>query len=380
MDEVHELLAGRGLQIVEVALARRRSGGAGQFVTTLFLLSALVGLGYWAYNHILLAPTQDPSALWTPRVEPTDIAKASPGYRPTPSVAPSGTPSPVASATPAASPVATATATPEPILPWHQRKWEVTPGKGIENLVVLGDKELRQAITPGSQPARWEGPKGEMFALKLDAKGTVSRIRIEGMRALTKEGLYLGAPVDLVRQAHPEAEKVFDMATGQSHFLIDGLAIYFSGGKVNAFEVETKGIQGWRFVRLTIEPGKAVGPLILGEPVSEEALARLGEPEESKTRDRLVYRWGAGPRSLEAIGVRKGSKVRLELVVVRGLKVATTRGVGMGAPLAKVPRVYPEAQEGLTGKSNQKEWRIPGMFARGATTIEEFRVFPVSGL
>lgn len=378
-DQVREILADRGFKILHIEETTRPSK-LPQMLASMVALLMLAALGYFFYSQVLNAPAKPPRVGATPTSQVTDpnpnpnpdpnpLPSQEPG--PLPTGAPTQGPSPVGTPAPLATPAAGDSG------PWYDRQWLVEPGRGVKNLVRLGDRELRQAIPQGSQPAQWVGPAGQKFSLQLK-DGQADRIFLQGMQASTPQGLTLGTPVGEIRKKHPEAEKIFNPVDGKSHFLINGLAIYYKDGKVDAFEVQPKGLEGWRFVRLVVEPGVGAGPLVLGKPLEQKARSLLGEPQTGESRDRVVYRWGDGKRSIEAIAKVQGKNEKIELITVQNLKSATTKGVGIGVPMSKVKRVYPEATEGVTESFGEEEWRIPGLaFTGKPDRLYQFKIYSV---
>ncbi len=302
---------------------------------------------------------------------------------PTPSEAPEPEPeSPEPSPTPEE--------TPEPVVKgWDKMKFTLKAGVGMEGVVTLGqpidDTTLDWLGEPTHQDSKqtvWGEDKFLVEATTDPVDGTVSHLRFRGVRAALDNGLYLGAPSSKVHSLLPEAQKETGMVAGTVDFLTAGLVVRVWSRAVNEFQIEPLNERGWRFELLKVEPGFGVGPLRLGQTVTQEALDLLGQPGYRQEGQREqphsgVIRWGhPGDRCIE-VTLGDGRQVDvITSVRVLGVRAITARKVFLGATESKLKRAYPEAREGVTDDFTSAILKLPGLvFVVRDQKLAEMRVY-----
>jgi hypothetical protein len=267
---------------------------------------------------------------------------------------------------------------------WPKTKVVVTAGSGI-GPVVLGKKlsEVSRSYlgSPNKTEAAGNQP-GSGFALfgkgdnrdlknglliRLNEGDTIHSVQAKGIRAATREGVYLGGPAALVSKRYPEAQQDTNSFTRQPEFCLPGLLIRTVGGKVDEFVVESKERTRWRFSSLLVVPGQRVGPFELNKNVPEEALKKLGPPtvevKPGKTPNSGLLRWaiaGQNPSRVIEVVLHNGQNPRAVVSVrVRGVQAQTDQKIKLGDTAQTVRDLYPDGREGVHPGVGDT-WRVPG--------------------
>lgn len=131
--------------------------------------------------------------------------------------------------------------------------------------------------------------------------------------------------------------------------------------------------QDWSKTRLEVLPGIGIGAVKLGQPIPKESLKYLGEPSRTQEAGEEpgsgYVLWGQGNSRDFAKGllVRLGEPGKKDVVtstLIRGARVATDKGLYMGASVELLRKKYPEAQLDINPITGQAEWCIPGLVMR----------------
>ena len=131
--------------------------------------------------------------------------------------------------------------------------------------------------------------------------------------------------------------------------------------------------QDWSKTRLEVLPGIGIGAVKLGQPVPRESLKFLGEPSRTQEAGEEpgsgYLLWGQGNTRDFSKGllVRLGEPGKKDVVtsaLIRGARVATDKGLYIGATVALLRKKYPEAQLDVNPITGQSEWCIPGLIMR----------------
>lgn len=279
---------------------------------------------------------------------------------------------------------------------WQKARLKVIPGRGVGHLLELG-QPVPRAVTRLLGPAEdvhkqallWgEGTTTEVtrgVLVTRDATGAVSSIRLRGLHAITDKGVYLGAPARLLQKRYPGVEFEARPEIGVFDGFIPGLVLRVVHDKIVSMTVEPLSLRAWRFMTIKVVPGRGAGPIVLGQPLSAQAVAKLGEPDlrrpaKQAVPDSGVVRWGSpGPRAAELIELTLGSSHSPRAITsirLRGVHAVTGRGLAMGASAAAVHQAYPEAKEGLDEVFDGQTWKVAGMsllLVRGRLT--EIRLY-----
>ncbi len=196
----------------------------------------------------------------------------------------------------------------------------------------------------------------------------VSSIQVKGIRAATKEGVYLDGPANMILKKYPDAQQDINPFSRNPEFSVPGLTIRTKAGKVEEFLVESKDSQRWRFRKLTAVPGVKVGPFEVGKAVPPEAFELLGPPtvETKPTRapNSGLLRWavaGQRPDRMIEVVLHNGQNPRAIVSVrLRGIRAQTDRKVKLGDPSDTVKDLYPDGRPGLSEGVDNAAWRVPG--------------------
>ncbi|MFN8612802.1 MAG: hypothetical protein U0931_35015 [Vulcanimicrobiota bacterium] len=211
--------------------------------------------------------------------------------------------------------------------------------------------------------------KGFLVRLNDGSKAdNVYSVQVKGIRAATKEGIYLDGPANLILKKYPDAQQDVNPFSRNPEFCVPGLTIRTKGGKVEEFLVESKQAQRWRFTRLTVVPGLKVGPFEVGKAVPQEAFDLLGQPSVDTKPTRApnsgLLRWavaGQRPDRLIEVVLNNGTNSRAIVSVrVRGIRAQTDRKVKLGDSQDTVKDLYPDGHPGLSEGVGNASWRIPG--------------------
>lgn len=271
---------------------------------------------------------------------------------------------------------------------WTKTRAEVKPGQGIGPIVLgkplgaaaqkyLGkasqsqaanDKPLSGYALYGSGDKR-DLRRGILVSLH-DGKDpkNVGSVKVRGIRASTREGVFLDASSQLILKKYPEAQQDLNPFTRQPEFVLPGLIIRTRAGKVEEFQVEPRESQRWRFAPLEAVPARKLGPFEMGKAVPEEAFQLLGPPtyevKPGKTPSSGLLRWavpGQNPHRIIEVVLHNGQSPRAVVSVkVRGVKAQTDQSVKLGDPADTVRDLYPDGREGLNDQVGAVAWRVPG--------------------
>lgn len=196
----------------------------------------------------------------------------------------------------------------------------------------------------------------------------VYTIQVKGIRAATKEGVYLDGPAALILKKYPDAQQDINPFSRNPEFCVPGLTIRTRAGKVEEFLVEPKDSQRWRFRKLTVVPGVRIGPFEVGKAVPPEAFEQLGPPtvdtKPSRAPSSGLLRWAvAGQRADRMIEVVTHNGMNPRAIVsvrVRGIRAQTDRKVKLGDSADTVKDLYPDGRTGLSEGVGGASWRVPG--------------------
>ncbi|MBI3927890.1 MAG: hypothetical protein HY319_20280 [Armatimonadetes bacterium] len=295
-------------------------------------------------------------------------------------------------------------ATAVPAQDWSKIRIKVTPGHGAGSLLLgkpipeaarktlgLTNEEVPAEDGPGSGLVLWGKESSRRFLqgilVRLDdgkSRAHIHSIELKGVRALTDQGVYLGAPATAVAARYPEAQRDYDPVEQREEWYLEGLVLRMSRGRVAEMIVEPGNARPWRFTPLTVWPGKSAGPIELGKPLSKEVYRALGEPtyrrDATAGQGSGLVRWSLpGPqpaRKVEAI-LHDGRNPQSVLAVrVKGVRAMTDRKVRLGDPVAAVRRAYPDGKLGLHEQYDTDVWKIPGLnFLLRDDRVEELFVY-----
>lgn len=271
---------------------------------------------------------------------------------------------------------------------WRKSKVDVKAGSsagpifvgqplGKATLKYLGKASQEEAATEevgsgsmvfGSGDSR-DLRKGFLLRMNDGTKpDNVYTIQVKGIRAATKEGVYLDGPASLITKKYPDAQQDINPFSRNPEYCVPGLTIRTKAGKVEEFLIEPKDSQRWRFRRLTVVPGVKVGPLEVGKPVPAEAFQQLGPPavdtKPTRAPNSGLLRWavaGQRPDRMIEVVLHNGMNPRAVVSVrVRGIRAQTDRKVKLGDPADTVKDLYPDGRPGLSEGVGNASWRVPG--------------------
>jgi hypothetical protein len=271
---------------------------------------------------------------------------------------------------------------------WPKTKVEVRPGEGVGPISLgktvadisakyLGKVQLQEApgTLPGSGFALFgkgdsrDLKRGILLRLHDGVKPeNIYAIQVKGLRAATREGIYLGGPAAQVPKRYPDAQKDLNPFNRQPEYVLPGLTIRTLKSKVEEFVIEPKDRSRWRFTELPIVPGSKVGPFEINKPVPESAFQLLGQPtlevKPGKTQGSGLLRWsipGQNPNRLIEVVLHNGQAPRAIVSVrVRGVRALTDHKVKLGDTAQLVRDLYPDGREGLHSSTGGETWRVPG--------------------
>lgn len=271
---------------------------------------------------------------------------------------------------------------------WKKTKVEVKAGQGVgpitlgESLSKVSDSYLGKASqhqkatqAPGSGYALFgsgdsrDVRKGILVFLG-DGKPNdrVYSLQVKGIRAATKEGVYLEGPASAILKSYRDAQMDINPFSRQPEYCIPGLTIRTRSGKVEEFLVEPKDRQRWRFAQLKVIPGQSVGPIEVGKAVPLEAFDLLGPPTvevaPGRTQNSGLLRWaiaGQNPKRMIEVTLHNGRSAKAVVSVrLRGVKAETNQRIKLGDKAAAVQDLYPDGREGLHDQPGAVTWRVPG--------------------
>lgn len=293
---------------------------------------------------------------------------------------------------------------PAPAQLWKKTRIDVKPGLSLGPVEVgkplsaaatkyLGKAQLEQAA--GSEPASGyllfgSGDSRDLrqgILIRLhDGKDPkhVHSVQVKGLRAATREGVFLGGAVGLIGKHYLKAQKDTNPFTRNPEYCLPGLTIRTKGSKVEEFVVESKDAQRWRFQEIVVVPGESAGPIELGKPLSAQALELLGPPtlevKPGKTQGSGILRWaiaGQSPnRMIEALTHNGRNPRAVVSVRLRGIPAQTDRKIKLGDSASAVRDLYPDGREGLHEAVGGVTWRVPGAnFLLNAGQLKEIFIY-----
>jgi hypothetical protein len=293
---------------------------------------------------------------------------------------------------------------PAPAQLWRKSRVEVKAGEGA-GPIVLGQPLSKSALKYLGKSAQQGASaseagsgyvvfgagdnrdlrKGFLLTLNDGVKPDhVHTIQVKGIRASTREGIYLDGPANLIAKKYPEAQQDINPFSRNPEFCLPGLIIRTKAGKVDEFVVESKDSQRWRFRQLAVVPGVRVGPFEIGKAVGPEALEQLGPPtlevKSGKTQGSGLLRWavaGQRPERMIEVVLHNGKNPRAVVSVrIRGIRAQTNQKVKMGDSAEAVKDLYPDGREGLSESTGGVLWRVAGAnFSLKDGILKEIYVF-----
>lgn len=284
---------------------------------------------------------------------------------------------------------------------WRKSKVEIKPGVGA-GPIKLGEALSKDALKYLGKISQQEGATEEPgsgymlfgsgdnrdvkkgFLVRLSAPDKVHSVQVKGIRAATREGIYLDGPAHLIAKKYPEAQQDINPFSRNPEYCLPGLVIRTRAGRVEEFLVEDKGSQRWRFKELQVVPGVKVGPFEVGKAVPPAALELLGPPtvdvKPGKTQGSGLMRWavaGQHPDRMIEVVLHNGRNPKaIYSVRVRGIRAQTSQKVKLGDSAEAVRDLYPDGREGLSDSSSSVTWRVPGCnFSLRDGVLREMLVF-----
>lgn len=276
---------------------------------------------------------------------------------------------------------------------WSKVRISVTPGVGTKDFQLdhplpkewpkaLGAPDQIFAFHATGESVRrlcWgEMKAGQLHqgvALVVVGKGEESSVvdlEFRRIRAgVDKENLFLGLPEENISKRSTLVQK-----DGKKSFLLPGLAIETSDGKMVSLRVHSPSATRWRFQRWRVRPGQAAGPIRLGEKVDPSLFQSIGEPHE---RSREVLLWQADDSS-QTLKVSLDNRTE-EVTRVRGVGLPwrTPNGVTLGDSSKLYKEKHPEARSGVGRGIDESLMKLPGLRATFTKDrLTSFDVFLVS--
>lgn len=115
----------------------------------------------------------------------------------------------------------------------------------------------------------------------------------------------------------------------------------------------------WSDYRFEIIPGESVGPIVLGEPLSEKVYEELGRPSETMENTAV---WGV----VESFELVRGLSVALESgrvksVELNNVRAVTNRGVYLGMSTVEARKRYPKSIAQWSDFYDATILKVPGL-------------------
>ncbi len=281
------------------------------------------------------------------------------------------------------------------VLPdWDTLRLTVEPGRGLPGL-VLGEP----------LPEEWSAPLGEpnhtfdyhdtgeryrklvwgehkdgrllrgvgLFTLGTEQNSQILDLRIRKVRAsAARFEVFLGLPVERLKQRAEMTQQ-----EGQTSYLLPGLAMLVEESNLVEFRIVPLETASWRFAEWPIEIGRGVGPLLLGQTLSEEALEHFGPPTVQE-RARVLWRSPDGSQEVEVVVDRPGR--RISRIRGTGINWKTESGLGLGASEESFLKVHPKGRSSFGLDTDERVVRLPGLRATfRSDSLATFDIFPVAG-
>ena len=275
---------------------------------------------------------------------------------------------------------------------WDEVRLSVTPGVGTKDFQLggplpetwpetLGKPDLNFAFHGTGEGLRrlsWgEMRKGVLHkGLAILAVGetqetTIIDIEIKRIRAgVDKENLFLGLPEKNISERSESVQK-----DGKKSYLLPGLAIEIEDGETIGLLVHSPKSTRWRFQRWRVRPGKAAGPLKIGEMVDESIFQTIGDPH---LRNKELMSWQAADsdQTLKVWMDPRTSKVtRIRGI---GLPWRTPNGVTLNDSLTHFQARHPGTKSGLGRIYEESISKMPGLRATFYNErLKSFDVYPI---
>lgn len=223
--------------------------------------------------------------------------------------------------------------------------WYHGTGEGIRR-VIWGELEKGQLI------------KGIWLMVSgYGEEVSINDIEIKRIRAgVDDENLFLGLPEASLSKRSKLVQK-----DGKKSYLLPGLSIESTEGKLTGLRVQSPQATRWRFRKWRVRPGLAAGPVRLGEPVEEDLLFNtIGNPHE-KDREHMLWRAEDSNQTLQiTMDPRTGVVTRIH---GKGLPWRTPNGVTLGDSSNDFSNKHPEAKKGLGRGLDDTVLKMPGLRA-----------------
>jgi hypothetical protein len=124
--------------------------------------------------------------------------------------------------------------------------------------------------------------------------------------------------------------------------------------------------QPWTKQRLEVVPGRSIGPVALGRPISKNALETLGPPSADSRRE-ITVKDGGGVTWTDAqnryinVKCHDGVDPRNVYQVFWTARNPQARGVGVGSAAAAVVKAFPEGRWTQDEMEGKPCWTTPGL-------------------
>lgn len=274
---------------------------------------------------------------------------------------------------------------------WDKVRLTVLPGVGFKGVELgeplpekwpqeLGNPDIIYPFHGTGENVRRIGwgdfSKGQLvkgIALMAEGEGeksSVTDIVISRIRAgLSEENLFLGLPEANISKRSESVQR-----DGKKSYLLPGLTIETSEGKMVTLRVHSPAATRWRFKQWRMRPGEAVGPVRLGEKLDESLLESIGEPHLRK-KEQLVWQASDSGQTLKIdLDPRTRAVTRIHGA---GLPWRTPNGVTVGDSEATFKAKHPAAKAGFGRDYEETLLKLPGLratFIKGR--LESFDVYP----
>ena len=145
--------------------------------------------------------------------------------------------------------------------------------------------------------------------------------------------------------------------------------------------------QEWAKARIVIKPGVGAGPIKVGENLSPEAKAYLGnatktEPPNESVGGYALFGKGDARDLVKGFRIRLGdlkNPERTTAIEVRGLRASTEEGVFLGGGTNLITAKYPQAQKDTNPYTGRPEYTIPGLVMQiNNDKVSQFIIEPTS--
>ena len=194
-------------------------------------------------------------------------------------------------------------------------------------------------------------------------------IEIKRIRAgVDGENLFLGLPEERVSKRSELVQK-----DGKHEYLLPGLTIEAAEGKLIGLRVHSPASTRWRFKRWRVRPGKAAGPVKLGQKVEKSLFQAIGEPHE-KSREEMLWQASDSQQSL----MIRFDPITGEVTRIRGVGLPwrTPNGATLGDTMKKFLEKHPDAKETPGRGIDDTILKLPGLranFSKGK--LESFDIY-----